>query len=172
MAVGHLIPSTIACAPRTEKNRAPNPNPTRPDRSRADPCRSKPDPSPTPARLRSGMARNKIEKNAKTRNFAFRVPAVCLPCAFRVPSGTAPFECAQFRPGSGSLVLLRCDSARLDLIRFSSVRFHSMRLDMIRPNDLRFGLTPLESIFGCHDCVQNQRLRGPVKRSHGSNFRE
>ena len=100
MVVGHLIPSTSACALRPEKIRAPDPNPTRSDRTRADPCRSEPAPTrtrcgPTPARLRSGMARNKIGKKCQNSWF-------CLPRAFRVPSGTAPFGCAQFRPGSAA----------------------------------------------------------------------
>ena len=103
LPVGHLIPSTSACALRPNKIRAPDPNPTQSDRTRADPCRSEPAPTrtrcgPTPARLRSGMARNKIEKMPKL----VILPSACLPRAFRVPSGTAPFECAQFPPGSAA----------------------------------------------------------------------
>ena len=147
VAVGHLIPSTNACAPRPEKIRAPDPNPTRSDRTRADPCRSEPDPTgtrggPTPARLRSGMARNKIGKKMPKLVI---LPSARLPRAFRVPSGTALFDAlsfglaplqlgsARFRSGSvlicmfwrGS-ALLGTGSARL---RFASELFFSLRTD-------------------------------------------
>ena len=144
MAVGHLIPSTSACALRPEKIRAYDPNPTRSDRPRADPCRSARS-SSNAMRSDAGSApiRHGSKQNRKKMPKLVILPSARLPRAFRVPSGTAPFGCAQFWPGSaatrlGSVpfrlgsdsfwrgsALLGTGSARL---RFVNELFFSLRL--------------------------------------------
>ena len=80
------------------------PDPIAPEPIRVDPSPIQLERDAVRRRLGSDPAwlETKSEKNAKTRDFAFRAPSACLPRAFRVPSGTAPFGCAQFWPGSAA----------------------------------------------------------------------
>ena len=120
MAVGHLIPSTSACALRPEKIRASvqtQPDPIAPEPIRVDPSPIQLERDAVRRRLGSDPAwlETKSEKIPKLVILpsarlprAFRVPSACLPARLRSDAlsfGPAPLRLGSARFRSGSVLI-------------------------------------------------------------------
>ena len=78
------------------------PNPIRSHPSRSVSIRARSNSNAMRSDAGSAPIRHGSKQNRKKMPKLVILPSARLPRAFRVPSGTAPFGCAQFRPGSAA----------------------------------------------------------------------
>ena len=163
----HALPSEQDSCTRSK------PNPIRSHPSRSVSIRARSNSNAMRSDAGSAPIRHGSKQNRKKMSKVVILPSARLPRAFRVPSGTAPFGCAQFRPGSaatrlGSVpfrlgsdsfwrgsALLGTGSARL---RFVNELFFSPRLFQIKcPTAIYTYIYVCILFFIVAHCTQSRR---------------